>query len=144
VEIVDDNRRAARPTSLRRAQATQRAIGVRSTPVVEFITPGLAGAQAPTVAAFTGDGDSVGGAERTRNGLLKRVPRNRAVRREQAAADEPGGSAQVDRSPAEVRSRLTSLRAGVQRGQNVRARSAGEAHPVLDHRTDGEKGTHDG
>jgi hypothetical protein len=87
---------------------------------------------------------SEAGADRTRNGLVKRVPRTRSVQHEPAAADRADRPAGVDRGPADMRTRLTSLRAGVQRGENARARKAGEAHSTLDHRVDGDKGNHDG
>ncbi|HET9657642.1 MAG TPA: nitrate- and nitrite sensing domain-containing protein [Kineosporiaceae bacterium] len=70
-----------------------------------------------------GPGDADADAARTRNGLRKRLPREarpssaqpQPVRRviDLTAAARPA----VDDSPAEVRARLTALRAGMQRGQ---------------------------
>jgi anti-sigma regulatory factor (Ser/Thr protein kinase) len=146
VEVVGDGGRASRPVPPYAPQPTHRALDARPTPVVKFRTGGQAGSPLSSGTAFTavyGGATSAGGAERTRNGLLKRVPRTRAAQHEPAAADNADRPASVDRSPAEMRARLTSLRAGVQRGENLHARTVGEAHAVLDHRADGEKGTHD-
>jgi hypothetical protein len=87
-----------------------------------------------------GDGDD---AERTRNGLRKRLPREP---RSTAAAPPPPtrqvidltttARPAVDDSPAEVRARLTALRAGIQRGQGTGTitpvRAAGSDHVVED------------
>jgi anti-sigma regulatory factor (Ser/Thr protein kinase) len=78
-------------------------------------------------------GSGAGGSDpdRTRNGLRKRIPRG------QRAADLTGPlpahrvidldaadrAATVDDSPAQVRARLTSLRAGMERGQGLRVPS---------------------
>jgi hypothetical protein len=187
--------------------AAQRAIGVRPTPVVEFVTVGHADrpttlltaevgsatpspdggtpatsvprdathavdgrpsatggdartadghvhavgrAAAPPTATATPDGAltptgvvTSEGPERTRNGLVKRVPRARAAQPGPVAAEQPGRAAPTDRSPVEMRSRLTSLRAGVQRGENARNKATGDAQVVLDHSADPERGTHD-
>jgi hypothetical protein len=69
--------------------------------------------------------------ERTRNGLRKRTPRERRPqtvpagdRPRQAGAPDAGGRVTaVDDSPAEVRARLTALRAGLQRGQQGEPRT---------------------
>ncbi|HEV7899283.1 MAG TPA: nitrate- and nitrite sensing domain-containing protein [Planosporangium sp.] len=140
VRIVGDSRGATGPVP-RVPQPAQRALGARPTPVVEFITAGRpgepvpAGAMAvpgdvPLTSAGSGDVES---ADRTRNGLLKRVPRNRTVQHGPAVPERADPSTNADLTPADMRARLTLLRAGVQRGENARARNA-----------DGDKGTHDG
>ncbi|MEV6815886.1 nitrate- and nitrite sensing domain-containing protein [Micromonospora sp. NPDC051296] len=63
-------------------------------------------------------------AERTTNGLRKRLPRERrAVSPAPAAASSvpDRGPAALDDSPADIRNRLTALRAGTQRGQIERS-----------------------
>ncbi|SDY91468.1 Signal transduction histidine kinase [Micromonospora pattaloongensis] len=70
--------------------------------------------------------------ERTANGLRKRIPRSR--RPQPAAPDAPthqpaprtGRSGTLDDSPAEVRARLTALRAGMLRGQTQRPPDGGQ------------------
>lgn len=83
--------------------------------------------------------------ERTRNGLRKRLPREPRPR--DTAPPPPtrqvidlttAARAAVDDSPAEVRARLTALRAGIQRGQGTGTititpvRAAGSDHVVED------------
>ncbi len=69
-----------------------------------------------------------GSGERTRNGLLKRIPRGRVP---SAAPPEPPAGGEVGGPPgliaAELRSRLTSLRAGVARGETDHAATDGAA-----------------
>jgi signal transduction histidine kinase len=69
--------------------------------------------------------------ERTRNGLRKRVPRGQRPQGAAVAEDRrvidlttAGQGTVVDDSPAEVRFRLMSLRAGVERGHSVRGAGA--------------------
>ncbi|MBN1172361.1 MAG: nitrate- and nitrite sensing domain-containing protein [Micromonosporaceae bacterium] len=66
---------------------------------------------------------------RTRNGLLKRTTRGRGAARGQPVAHQGGvehdktisrGGRTVERTPDDLRSRLTSLRAGVHRGETAR------------------------
>ncbi|GII25384.1 hypothetical protein Pme01_49810 [Planosporangium mesophilum] len=140
--IVADRTDAPAPAP-RVPQTTQRAIDARPTPVVEYITTG-------TVPA----GTAAGAADRTRNGLLKRVPRGRTGHASPEAttvdhattvdqmttvdhATSPDRRADGDLTPAQVRARLTSLRAGVQRAGVQRAGNT-RAQAV-----DGDKGTHD-
>ncbi|MDP9792080.1 anti-sigma regulatory factor (Ser/Thr protein kinase)/HAMP domain-containing protein [Catenuloplanes nepalensis] len=105
------------------------AIGGRVKPsVVEYLTvppsPEVVAAEAAAEAVAeqssprprTIDAEEV---ERTRNGLRKRAPRTSRPEAEAAPAPAPSApetrAAMVDSSPAEVRNRLTALRAGMQR-----------------------------
>jgi hypothetical protein len=72
------------------------------------------------------DGYPAAPVDRTTNGLTKRVPRSRAGA--PPPPPEPGERyAPMDSSPASVRSRLTSLRDGMARGEGERG--ANRSHP---------------
>jgi hypothetical protein len=66
------------------------------------------------------------GAERTRNGLLKRPMRSQVAQGAPPPAAPAGAAghhpAPVDESPEQVRNRLVSLRAGFQRSESERGR----------------------
>jgi signal transduction histidine kinase len=81
------------------------AIGVRQ---IEYIT-----VAAPVTVPADGDDR-----DRTRNGLLKRLPRTRTDPRAAPAAEQDDRPAVIDGSPDQTAARLMSLRAGVQRGQS--------------------------
>ncbi|GIH17538.1 sensor histidine kinase [Rugosimonospora africana] len=104
-------------------------------PTVGFPAVGAPPVDFPDVEVLTATGSTAGHAEeddvdRTRNGLLKRPRRARVERAEPTAvlprvggvadAVEPPRPAALDESPAQVRNRLVSLRAGVQRGESER------------------------
>ncbi|MDR7278045.1 sensor histidine kinase [Catenuloplanes atrovinosus] len=104
------------------------AIGGRVKPsVVEYLTvppsPEVAAAEAAAEAVAEQSSPrprtiETGEVERTRNGLRKRAPRTSrpAAEAAPAAPSVPEApAAMVDSSPAEVRNRLTALRAGMQR-----------------------------
>jgi signal transduction histidine kinase len=92
--------------------------GVAGSGPIGQVGPGLGalgGPGARDVAAALAHGQG----ERTRNGLVKRIPRpRRGGPGEEAAAPEPVPNATPDESAAKVRSQLTSLRAGVARGEH--------------------------
>ncbi|WP_344132232.1 sensor histidine kinase [Luedemannella flava] len=98
---------------------TPRAILATPVSVVEYVTaPGDSFAQPTTHIPVVGTPAT--GGDRTANGLLKRQPRSRAAQPGPAVPQQPAAprAAEMDSSPAEVRSRLTSLRAGILRGEN--------------------------
>lgn len=117
------------------------ALAIKAQPevVVEYVTlsdvDDSGAEKAPSAGAPGQSGDDV---PRTRNGLRKRVPRVRAA--EPTAAHSPEDMP-VDHSPAEVRSRLMALRAGVQRGESELLASGQAAAPRGT--TEPERGQHD-
>ncbi|GAA1757222.1 hypothetical protein GCM10009681_30610 [Luedemannella helvata] len=95
-----------------------RAISARPVSVVEYVTaPGDAFTQPTTGVPVVGG--PAPGTDRTANGLLKRQPRNRADRTSTTVPRQPdvARAAEISHSPDDVRSRLTSLRAGMLRGE---------------------------
>lgn len=100
---------------------------------VEYLTGASAGPMAgANVDPPTGAGSGLPGSgantaaggdpARTRNGLVRRPPRTRPESPTSASAPvaRADRATAVDHSPSEVRSRLTALRAGVQRGETER------------------------
>jgi anti-sigma regulatory factor (Ser/Thr protein kinase) len=148
--VVDDGyptRPAAAPSG---PAATHLAIGVRPSPVVEFITlpdrqpvPGTSDPARPQTLQPAA-GPPVDDPDRTRNGLLKRVPRSRANQPPVRPADRADRPTDLDQSPDQLRSRLTSLRAGVQRGEDHRLAGGGDPHAAQDSgSTDAQGGTYE-
>jgi signal transduction histidine kinase len=132
--------------------APPRAIGARPAPVVEYLTVPSTGVAVdaptdgyPVITAAARSGPATAAeadpaqpvaadGERTVNGLRRRLPRARRVEQAKQFA-EAGGPAStgrsapgeaLDDSPAEVRARLTALRAGMLRGQSERPADAGQ------------------
>ncbi|HEY2674503.1 MAG TPA: nitrate- and nitrite sensing domain-containing protein [Rugosimonospora sp.] len=111
------------------AVAAQLAIGLRAGPAVEYGTamrPDSRSVEATHVNVVSADAQDSGddldadGPDRTRNGLLKRPRRARVEQAESPATEHPERPVVMDESPAQVRDRLVSLRAGVQRGESER------------------------
>jgi hypothetical protein len=115
-----------------------------SPPTPGYSVPGVPAGPAATAGGtlLLGGGDD-DATIRTRNGLRKRLPREQ--RAPAVAAAQPtrrvidltaAARPAVDDSPAEVRARLTALRAGMQRGQGAGTvtpvRAAGSNHVVED------------
>ncbi len=87
----------------------------------------------PSVSAAGGENDTAsevahGSGDRTRNGLLKRVPRPRRPE-PPAEVSEPMSDTSPAEAAAEMRSRLTSLRAGIARGEHDHAVGGADRPP---------------
>ncbi|HEX5995920.1 MAG TPA: nitrate- and nitrite sensing domain-containing protein [Jiangellales bacterium] len=133
------------PQVLSPSRAPSQAIEARPAPVVEYVTvPGsqlsMDGPTAtfPIVVATVGETERPASAiagERTANGLRKRLPRSRRPEPTESYARHAGSAASagrseqaqpLDDSPAQVRARLTALRAGMLRGQSEYGAGSGQ------------------
>lgn len=127
--IVDEHRTVPRVPSPPAPVTAHLAIGVRPASVLDHVAVDEPTPPSGWPAVGAESVPSAGGAERTRNGLLKRPPRSQPAYGARppagpagASGDHPVPPAPVDESPEQVRDRLVSLRAGFQRSENERDR----------------------